>query len=83
MHASPPFITAPDARRFREMRWGRGSQRAVLAVERDDETEVNRRIWRWLGSRAVRQDFRWADQIGLTVLEYARRIRVRRELDNL
>ena len=26
-------------------------------VERDDETEVNRGIWRWLGSRAVRQDF--------------------------
>ena len=46
MHNSPPFLPDPDARRFREMRWGCGWQRAVLVVERDDETEVNRGIWR-------------------------------------
>lgn len=56
MHTSPPFLTDPDAHQFREMCWGCGSARAVLVVERDDETQVINGIWCWICSRAVHQD---------------------------
>ena len=56
MHPSPPFLPDPDAYQFREMCWGCGSARAVLVVERDDETVIIGGIWCWLCSRAVHHD---------------------------
>ena len=56
MHASPPFINHPRANQFREMCWGCGSARAVLVVERDNDTTVIDGLWCWLCSRAVHQD---------------------------
>jgi len=56
VHASPPFLLDPNANQFREMCRGCGSGRAVLVVERQDETVIINGIWCWLCSRAVHRD---------------------------
>ena len=38
MHDIPPILNDPNVNQFREMCWGCGTARAVLVVERDDET---------------------------------------------
>ena len=55
-HASPSFLNEHRANQFREICWGCGSARAVLVVERDDETQVIGGLWCWLCSRAIHQD---------------------------
>ena len=48
------------------------------------ETDQNIQLQKLLIAVAGAAEFkRRADQVGLTILEYARRIRVRRELDNV
>ena len=55
-HPTPQYRDDPHARQFREICWGCGSTRAVLVVDRDDETQVINGIWCWLCSRAVHAD---------------------------
>ena len=56
LHRTPPLFKDPNAHQFREMCWGCGSARAVLVVERDDETQVIGGLWCWLCGRAIHQD---------------------------
>ena len=56
MHNVPQFLPDPDAIQFREMCWGCGSARAVVVVEKGDETQVIGGLWCWLCSRAIHQD---------------------------
>ena len=56
MHTSPAFLPDTNAHQFREICWGYGSARAVLVVEREDETQVIGDLWCWLCSRAIHQD---------------------------
>ena len=56
MHDVPHILNDPSVNQFREMCWGCGSARAVLVVERGDETQVIGGIWCWLCSRAVHHD---------------------------